>query len=340
MRKVTIQKAALLAGLTPHVIRAWERRYAALTPERSPSNRRLYTEGEIEKLLLLRKAVDSGHRIGQIAGLRLEELRGLSVELTASAVAAEETATSTEFGPLLNECLLAIERLDTEALEHCFARAASSLSTAAMIDRVMVPLLEQLGAGWREGNVRIADEHMASIVLRTHLMRTFGSIQPPRPAPHLVVTTPTGQHHEFGALLAAVTAAMQGWRVLYLGPNLPAEEIAGAVHRAGAQAVALSIVYPPDDLHLSDELLALRRCLGSDVAILVGGRDTNAYRDVLTAIGALVPGDLRGMRAALEAIQSRTASPFDKAHHNAPSNDRLVSKRPATSGESGSAGGA
>lgn len=303
MRKdYTIQKAALMAGLTPYVIRAWERRYAALTPERSPSNRRLYTEEEIEKLLLLRKAVQSGHRIGQIAGLTLEELRGLSVEPPAPASAEEETVLPGS-DPLLDECLLAIERLDPDALEHGLALAASCYGTAAMIDRVVVPLLEHLGAGWRAGNVRIANEHMASIVLHTYLIRTFGSFQPPMPAPYLVVTTPTGQHHEFGALLAAVTATLQGWRVLYLGPNLPAEEIAGAVHRSGAQAVALSIVYPPDDPRLTEQLLALRRCLGSDIPILVGGRDTTAYQDALNAISALVPGNLQSLRTALEEIQ-------------------------------------
>ena len=105
MRKDTIQKAALLAGLTPHVIRAWERRYAALTPERSPSNRRLYTEEDIEKLLLLRKAVQSGHRIGQIAGLPLEELRGLVGELPAPASATTSTSRSgSKIQPRTSKC--------------------------------------------------------------------------------------------------------------------------------------------------------------------------------------------------------------------------------------------
>jgi len=312
-REHTIQKAAQLAGLTPHTIRAWERRYGVLTPERTPSNQRLYTEEEIEKLALLQKVVQSGHRIGQVAGLPLEELRRL-VAAPSEPDSTEAETVLLEKAPVLEECLLAIERFDPEALEHALARTAARLGAAAMIDQVVVPLLEHLGTGWHDGNVRIADEHIASAVLRTYLMRALSTFQPPKPAPLLVVTTPTGQNHEFGALLAAVKAALQGWRVLYLGPNLPADEIAGSVYRAGAQAVALSIVYPPDDLRLSDELPALRRSLGDSIPILVGGRGANAYRDILTAIGALVPGDLQDLRTELEAIQARTASPSKSTH--------------------------
>ena len=300
----TIQKAAFQAGLTTHTLRAWERRYAALNPQRTPSNRRLYTDDDIERLRLLRKAVQSGCSIGRIAGLPSEELQRL-IALGSAPDGADAITPSLTPDPLLDEGLSAIDRLDTGTLENFFARAASRLGTAAMIDQVVVPLLRRLGEGWRDGTVRIANEHMASVTLRMHLLRTLVSSQPPPPAPCLVVTTPVGQHHEFGALLAAVTAALQGWRVLYLGTNLPAEEIAGAAQRSGANAVALSIVYPPDDQGLSEALLTLRRCLGDAVPILVGGRDTTAYRHALTAIGAVIPGNLHGLRAELEAMRSR-----------------------------------
>jgi DNA-binding transcriptional MerR regulator/methylmalonyl-CoA mutase cobalamin-binding subunit len=300
----TIQKAALQAGLTPHVLRAWERRYAALTPQRTPSNRRLYTDKDIERLSLLRQTVQSGHNIGRVVGLPSEELRRLIAEASALDSANEVTPSPTSASPL-DEGLRAIDKLDAWALERYLARSASSLGTAVLIDQVVVPLLKYLGEGWREGSVRIANEHMASVVLRTHLLRTLGSFQPPAPAPCLVVTTPAGQHHEFGALLVAVTAALEGWRVLYLGTNLPAEEIAGAVQRSGAIAVGLSIVYPPDDPLLSEELRTLRRCLGDEVLILASGREAAAYRHALRAISAVMPDDLHGLRVELEAVRSR-----------------------------------
>lgn len=300
----TIQKAALKTGLTPHSIRAWERRYAALTPQRTSSNQRLYSDEDIERLVLLRKAVQSGCSIGRIAKLPSDELQRLIAETSVSD-SADTGAPSFTPEHLLEELMSTIERLDPAALEHLLARVASSLGTAAMLDQIVVPLLKRLGEYWRHGSGRIANEHMASMVIRTHLLRTLGSFQSPPPAPCLVVTTPVGQHHEFGALLVAVTAALQGWRVLYLGTHLPAEEIAGAVRRSGAIAVALSIVYPPDDPGLSEELLTLHKSLDNEALILVGGRDATAYRHVLTKIGAVIPGDLPALRTELEAIRSR-----------------------------------
>ncbi len=300
----TIQRAALLTELTTHTLRAWERRYAALTPQRTASNRRLYSDGDIERLVLLRKAIQSGQSIGRIAGLPTEDLRRLVAEDTMPA-SVGPAASTLLMPPFLDEGRHAIEQFDAVALERFLTRSASSLGLVALIDQIVIPLLTHLGEGWRDGSVRIANEHMASAVIRAHLLRTFHTFQPLRSAPCLIVTTPAGQHHEFGALLAAVTAAIEGWRVLYLGTNLPAVEIAGAVQRSGAIAVALSIVYPPDDPGLPEELLTLRRSLGEAVPIIVSGRDSMAYRLALAAINAVIPSGLHGLRLELEAIRAR-----------------------------------
>lgn len=92
--------------------------------------------------------------------------------------------------------------------------------------------------------------------------------------------------------MAAVTAASQGWRVLYLGPNLPAEEIAGAAHQAGASVVALSISYPPDDTRLDQEVAALRKYVGPEVTIVAGGRAAPSYRLALDSVRAIYVSDM------------------------------------------------
>ncbi len=104
--------------------------------------------------------------------------------------------------------------------------------------------------------------------------------------------------------LVATTAASDGWRVTYLGPSLPAEEIAGAAHQSHARAVALSLVYPDDDPFLRGELVKLRRGLGDGV-VLVGGRAADAYRDVLGEIGAVWLEHLSDFRKQLEVLRLR-----------------------------------
>jgi methylmalonyl-CoA mutase cobalamin-binding subunit len=115
-------------------------------------------------------------------------------------------------------------------------------------------------------------------------------------APLLVVGTPAHQMHELGAMLAATTAASSGWRVAYLGPNLPADELARAVRFAKASALALSVVYPTDDPELPDELRALRKALPPEVGLIFGGSGAQHYADTIREIGAEQFSSLVGMR--------------------------------------------
>ena len=103
-------------------------------------------------------------------------------------------------------------------------------------------------------------------------------------------------------LLAAITAALEGWRVTFLGGDLPAADIARAATDTDANAVALSIAYETDDDLLTSELRELRRALPRQVSILVGGRAAHSYRDTLRAVGAAELGDLPSLRAVLSVL--------------------------------------
>jgi methylmalonyl-CoA mutase cobalamin-binding subunit len=120
----------------------------------------------------------------------------------------------------------------------------------------------------------------------------------------MVVSTPAGQWHELGALVATATAAAQGWRVTYLGPNLPADDIAAAATQTGAKIVALSIVYPGDDPNVGHELRKLRRFLGANVALLVGGRAAGNYQRVIEEVGAIRVNDIPHLRLELDALRA------------------------------------
>jgi len=119
-----------------------------------------------------------------------------------------------------------------------------------------------------------------------------------------VVTTPSRQHHELGALIAAETATGEGWQVTYLGPELPPEEIAAAALQKGARAVALSLTYPPDDPQLVDDLRKLRRLLGSRTALIVGGQASRTYGSILSEVGAVHIASLGELRQHLQTLRS------------------------------------
>ena len=121
--------------------------------------------------------------------------------------------------------------------------------------------------------------------------------------PALLVTTPSSQTHELGALMAAVIAARAGWRVMYLGPMLPADEIAFAADLTRARAVALSIAYPADDTRLPAQLLRLRAQLQPGVPIFAGGAAASGYKRALERIGAVLPDTLADFDRDLEALR-------------------------------------
>jgi DNA-binding transcriptional MerR regulator/methylmalonyl-CoA mutase cobalamin-binding subunit len=297
---------SLRTGLSPHVIRAWEKRYGAIAPLRTDSNHRLYSNDDIERLILLHKVTTAGHAIGRVARLPMAELAQLVSDAAPrqqlAGSAASLTRSDVTPAQRVQLCLDAIAQLDGQKLESEILRASVSLSQPMLIDDVIVPLIHKIGDLWREGDLRIVHEHVASQTLAALLTSMRSSYQTSALAPRLAITTPAQHVHELGALLVATTAAALGWHTTYLGPNLPAEEIASAVVENQAALLCLSIVHPSDDHHTVGQLIALRRLIPQSVAIFVGGRAAGSYRETLTRIDATLISDIKHLRRSLEAF--------------------------------------
>lgn len=304
----TIKYVASRTGLTPHVIRAWERRYKALSPQRTASNRRLYTEADIERLQLLHNGVAAGHSIRQLAQLTDQQLRELGRQEVSrwTQPVPTEGIESNESSPLsyVEASLSAVLNLDMSALDSALNQAAINLSPALLIEQVVAPLVQKLGDLWSSGSVKIVHEHMASSAIRSFLGDLLRMADTDQGAPTVIFTTPVGQLHELGALMAAVVAAVVGWRAVYLGPNMPAEEIAHAAEQMQARVVALSIVYPSDDPRVVWELKKLRSFCAEGVELIVGGRGAEAYAQALDETGVIRYNDISSFRSKLHALRS------------------------------------
>lgn len=280
----SIKAVAKLTGLTPHVIRVWEKRYGAVKPQRTGTNRRLYSEEDIQRLEMLRHATSAGHSIGNIANLPEERLARLAVPHGSSGAVGLKGSGAP--GDLTAEALSAIRDLNNQALEGVLERAVVALGQHGLLERVISPVVNQVGQLWRDGSLTAAHEHFATAVIRTFLSRNSRAYVHGSDMPSVVVTTPAGQLHELGAVMAAAAASDVGWRVVYLGPSLPASEIAGAALQNRSRLVALSIVYPADDSRLAGELEILRKYLPPEAKLVVGGQAAAAYGETLVRIGA------------------------------------------------------
>ncbi len=305
----SIRAVANRTGLTPHVIRVWEKRYAAVEPHRTGTNRRFYTEEDINRLNLLGWLTRRGHGIGGIARLATDELAELARNTPDGE--SDETAKA-KGGRALASALAdrhletAIERvraLDSNGLNASLQAAAIALGNRGLLQKLICPLAQRIGELWREGEITAAHEHFATAAIKMFIGQISGSYVVAGGAPGVIVTTPSGQHHELGAIIASAAAAHLGWNAAYLGPSLPAAELAGAARQNKAKAVALSVVYPTDDPALPDELRRLREALPESVAIIVGGRAAPAYADVLREIGATVVDSPAAFERELEKLR-------------------------------------
>jgi len=193
-----IRHVAQKTGLTPHLIRAWERRYGAVVPERTPSNRRLYSEEDIERLKLLRRAAGAGHSMAQIAGMSTEALSELMGGERAEPAGLSTSPKSESPAFHLGRCLTKVQQLDPAGLHEALNRAAIALNRTAIIEDVVSPLLRKIGDLWGEGTLKVANEHMATAVIRSFLGELLVSAYGSQSAPRIVVTTPPGEWHEIG----------------------------------------------------------------------------------------------------------------------------------------------
>lgn len=362
-----IRVVARRTGLKADLIRAWERRYNAIEPERTVGRHRFYSDAEIERLRLLRQATGTGRSIGQIAQLSNEQLLALVEEdrgdaqpesaqggreplarqvLVTAAKSAEPgraggalppsapPAATVEVPPRvpkedaaplyppnlpptsrqLSPYFDAIHRLDGRELRNQLDRAAVELGYSRVLTEIVEPLMRQVGDRWHAGILREMHEHLATFEVRAFIEGLLRRVAAAPAAPRLVVTTPAGERHELGALLAAATACFEGWDVIYLGCDLPAQDIAAAARTVHALAVALSISFPGANPQLGHELLELRRRLADQIALLIGGRGHHELAPYLQPEAGFAPpllvddlGELRGVLASVRARARQVA---------------------------------
>ena len=267
-----------LTGISQDVLRVWERRYDAVTPQRTEGGTRLYSDSDIWRFTLLRKGVAKGHSIGRLVDLSNEELEKL--ERKRSRV----PQTPGTHGAVVASFIDHISGMNFEAAQAELAAAVGRFSTAELIEQVFGPILVAVGDNWQHGEFGVAEEHLASNVLRSVMITIDAPERGDKPERSVVLATPEGERHEFGLMLTAISAALRHWRVVYLGLETPAEEIARTVRLTGSELVGLSIAAPRSELTAS-ELLKLDMFLPRTTRVVAGGAGAGDYRDVIEEFG-------------------------------------------------------
>jgi MerR family transcriptional regulator, light-induced transcriptional regulator len=283
--KYKIGAVTRLTGLSADVVRVWERRYGAIRPLRSQGGSRLYSDADISRLRQLRQAIEKGHSIGQVANLPEAELEQLVGESRQRADAVDP------YTSVRDRFLEAITRMDVVSADAELSRAATLFPARLLVKNIIAPILVEIGERWSHKELGVAHEHVASNLVRGLLSSLMRLYPPNEHAESIVFVTPSGERHEFGLLLAALVAATRGWRVIYLGADLPAPETAHALRLSGSRYLALSLA-TPHDWQINRDIEELAGLLPPGIRVWVGGAEAPAYRQVFDREGWIIIRDL------------------------------------------------
>jgi methanogenic corrinoid protein MtbC1 len=299
-----LRTVAAMTGLTPDLIRAWEKRYAVVAPIRGARGARLYSSADIAHLRLLARVVGAGRAIGDVAALSRAELETLAVRPAPDGQGAESRGAQASGEELVNRVLDRLERFDHAAVTRLLGDAVVGLGVRRFVHQVVLPLVHRVGARWADGEVSIAEEHLLTGMLRNLLASlTSGRAGHGRP---LVLATPSGERHEIGLLVVALLARDAGVNVVYLGVDLPAADIISATARTHACVVGLSAVVSKNRARACVELAAIQAALPASVELWLGGADAGNVAAAVQGLRGLVLDSLEATEAELARMAVQT----------------------------------
>jgi len=322
---VTLSIAAVErdTGLSKDTLRIWERRYGFPTPGRDPAGERCYPLDQIEKLRVIKRLMDAGHRPGRIVPLPIAQLRVLieqTVDLAphgaVAALASADLRTHLQF----------IRQHDMAGLRAALCRLQARVGLSPFVNEVVAPLNVAVGEAWLHGDLQLWEEHLYTETLQVLLRQAIAAVPPlPAPAgPRVLLTTFPGEPHTLGLLMAEAILTLEGCPCINLGTQTPPWDIVLAARACDIDIVALSFTACLNPNQVIEGLTELRTKLHPRVALWAGGGAPVLHRRRLPGVQPFatletVPAALTGWREAASSAAAAPASPAPSASPAAPS---------------------
>ena len=226
-----------ITGISAHTLRIWERRYAFLEPERTATNIRFYSDNELKKLLNIGILIRNGYRISKVDAMPESQINDLVTNILSNV--SEENEDE------LNALILCMLQMNEDEFNKIFQRRIMRKGLQKTITGLIYPFLNHIGVLWGTDKVIPAQEHFISNLIRQKIIAAIETIpSPAKDAPGICMFLLDGEDHEIGLLLAAYMAKDLGWRVHYLGQNVPVTSIGAVVEIAKPKLLLSMFVVP------------------------------------------------------------------------------------------------
>jgi len=281
----TIKRAAELTGISVATLRAWERRYGVVSPQRSDGGYRLYGPEDVRALAIMNSLVNEGWSAREAAA---ETTRRLSSRDPAGREApfgrGERESRSARVAPLRPGARYQSE--DAEAFVRAAERLDSASATAVLdarfalgtfehvVDDWLMPTLQLVGEEWAHGRLTVAGEHLVSYAVQRRLAAAYEAASGRVDGPTLLIGLPPGSRHELGLLAFAVAARRAGFATVYVGADLPVDDWLRAIEARGATGMVMAV--PRNiDITAAQEIVDTVARVHPEVVIGLGGSQQN-----------------------------------------------------------------
>lgn len=266
-------------GLSKDTLRIWERRYGFPQPVRDAQGERAYPASQVEKLRLLKRLLDSGHRPGKLVGLDIEALRRLGEGPARAA------GTAAALSPQYRELLQAH---DVPGLRRQLRQALLALGLERFVTEHVAPLNTAVGEAWMRGEISVAQEHVYTEALQLVLRQAIGGMpEPTAPTPRVLMATLPQEPHGLGLLMVEALLSLHGWRCVSLGVKVPLDDLVEVARLVRAHIVALSFSGSFNAGQVGSALQELRRRLPAGTEIWAGGSSLALQRRLPSGVQAV-----------------------------------------------------
>jgi len=294
-------------GLSKDTLRVWERRYGFPTPGRDQFGERIYPMEQVDKLRLLRRLMDAGHRPGKVIHLPVEVLQELAAETTGAAVQPQSMGEALAEHEDLQRYMGLVKSHDGDGLRRALSQAQLRLGLERFVVEVVAPLTRTIGEAWARGYIEVFEEHMYTESLQVVLRGAIGTIPQPARQPRVLLTTIPLEPHGLGLLMAEAILALDGCRCVSLGVQTPVWDIVLAATAHRADVVALSFTGVVNQNQVLDSLTELRQKLPPGVELWVGGNCPILQRRPPQGIQVLA--DLQAIHPAIRRWRDKHPQP-------------------------------
>ena len=298
-----IQVVGRRTGISSDVIRAWERRYNAVISQRTETNRRLYTDDDIEKLSLLKRAISSGRRIGDIARLSYDDLFELVMGDESNTTRSYQRPSTGTVMELFDEAASAIDLMDSNRLDVTLSNAVAMLSTTDFLMEFLKPLHTYINDECGRGSLRYVQEKFSKISIRNCLSNLYTKFRSSKEeGPKIIIGSLTSEYENLDTLMHTIVAQNIGWNVTYVGNNIPHDELTYMAKKISARTIVIALNNPRDIARKSYEIKTLKAEADyKDNIVLIGSQASN-YRQIADDVKAVISPDLSTFRFTLERL--------------------------------------